>query len=262
MYQDWYYVLMTGLFLVGAIMFIGGFVWRTVDTGGFDDVGADVASAIGLIAVYAIVMVASESSLNFFNTIFGGLPYVSAIADYNSIANVWKEAPDVFAKCFFDVVLLSAIIDLIKPVLGAGKRVPFSMRKLFTVLVSSLLGLLLLNVVVKKLSVYSVVVSAIGALITAVSTTGFFFNVVTTLTKRQITTGLFAVVALFLNNPVSKMLRSSFIKACFYVGLIYLMEIYCGSIAGGVSLAINILIAFAPCAIMLFGIGLAWRSLK
>ena len=70
------------LFIIGALMVVVGFVGR-VGTNGLSDVNANAASAIGLLAVYCIIIAGVGSSaelVNFFEGIFGTVPYNKRIA--------------------------------------------------------------------------------------------------------------------------------------------------------------------------------------
>lgn len=256
------YTLISVLFLIGALMFVGGYVWHTADTDIIDKAGTDVAASIALIMVYAIVLITAKSAPEFANIIGNGIPYVSNIADYGSLADTYHKAPKEFAMSFFDVVLLSVLMDLLKPLLGAGKRIPMSMTKLFTLIVTAVISILILNVFIKKTGAYSSITSIIGAIISFFSAGGTIISLTRRISRKDITAGFFAAVFMFMDNPVSKSLRTSFANAILYVFIIWLMEFFCGSLVGGVSYIISIILALAPCFIMIFGIRLVLRSLR
>ncbi|MBQ8758350.1 MAG: hypothetical protein IJZ20_01510, partial [Clostridia bacterium] len=189
--------------------------------------------------------------------IVGGLPYISELADYGTLAAMYRSAPYVFAEEFCKVVFLSVIIDIFKPLLGAGKRVKFSMTKVFVIIVTTILSTVILKTFVMKLGAYSAVVSFVGAVFSVfsvISTVGISMNLLMTFTGSQLTTGLFAIVTITMDNPISKLIRNAFVKALFYLLAIFAIEKYCGSIFNGTITISNIVVAFMPAVIMIFGL--------
>lgn len=251
--------LLTMLFIFALIMFFGGFLWRL--GGDISDISTDVASTLALMVVYGIVLVSVDNASEFTQAICGGIPFIDTITDYGSLREAFLYDKAQCAASFFDVVLLSGIVDLTKPLLGAGRRSKMSMGKILAGAVSALIGLVILNTIVKTSDIYANIVTGIGAVISIFSLSNFSFTAIAALNKKNVAaTGIFALAALFMDNPISNAVRMSFIKAVIYVLIIWMMEHFCGSLAGGVSLVFSIIAAFIPAVVMLIGIVIIIRN--
>lgn len=223
------------------------------------DIGADAASALALIVVYGIVIASVSNGLEFVQAICGGIPFIDAIADFGSIKNVFMKKTDLFVIEFCNVVVLSAIIDIIKKFFAVSALRRGSMQRIFTSIISALIGLAVFNFSVKVSDTYSNIVTSIGAVVSGFSlfsATWMIFN-----RKAIVATG-FTVVAIFADNPISNFFRESLMKAVGYVLLILIIETFFGNFSSGLDVVINIAIAFAPVLIMLMGIAVMIKSLK
>ena len=83
-------------------MFFAGVLGRA-GTGTMAEIDSNIAASMGLMVTYAFLLVSFTSIsdlIRVFETICGGIPFVSEIADYGSLMNVFHYAPLEAAMAF------------------------------------------------------------------------------------------------------------------------------------------------------------------
>ena len=163
-----------------------------------------------------------------------------------------------------DTVILSAMIEIIMMLpLTQGSATGKFMVNLFTGIVVAIASLLLLNYVVKETTVYQWIVSAIGSIIALLSV-GTIPMLIVSLFKKNSSAeiGLITTLLLFSKCKIVGVLRASFLKAIVYVGGIWMLEKYFGSIANGLSQLSTILVAFGPVVVIIIGLVFILKSAK
>lgn len=129
------------------------------------------------------------------------------------------------------------------------------MVRLFTGIVMSLIALFLLNFVVKTSGPYQMVVSWLGGIISVLSVGSIPLAIIALIRQRK--AGGVAVAAgilLFSGGRIMGILRSAVLQAIVYVIGIGLLEKHFGSLANGASQLAAIIVAFAPCVILIIAI--------
>ena len=265
------YSVFSTIFVILVFLVVAGFLGR-VGTTGISDVSKNVAASLGLLVTYAflILSMSSFSELaTFFEGLCGGIPFLNEIADYGSMQKVISESPLVAAVAFMDTVLLSAIIEIIMLLpLGHNQNaihfftnVGNLMTNLLVAMLSAIVGLLILNYVIKDSSAYQWIVSVIGSIIALISV-GTIPMLIVSIFKKNTTAGigLIGTLLLFSKSKVAGILRASFLKAMVYVYGIWMLEKHFGSIANGLSQVSIVLIAFGPVVVMIMGLVIILKS--
>ena len=257
------YSVITVLFVVGVCMFLVGVLGRAA-SGAMEEIDCNVAATLGLLVIYAFLLISFSSAadlLKIFETICGGIPYVSEIADYGSLRNVLHEAPLKVAIAFCDVVLLSSIINMLSLLpLTSGKAVGKIMVKILTAVVLALIALVILNFV-KQSGPYRYLTAILGAIIALISAGSIPLSIIA-LVKGNGTSGAGLIVSLLIlsKTKLFGILRDSFLKSLVYVGGIYVIECRFGTIANFMAQFSIFIVAFVPVLIMLIGITLVLKS--
>ncbi len=264
------YTFFTAVFFIGVLLIGAGLVGR-IGTDEKFDIGKNVASAFALLVTYAFLLLSLSSFselASFFRELCGGIPFVNEIADCGSLQKVWEMDPAAAVIEFFDVVILSALIEVIMLLpLGHNQNskhfftnVGNLMTNLFVATLSAIVGLLILNYVVKTSDVYKWITSTIGGIIAVISV-GTVPMMITALRKKStIAVGMVGAIMLFSRSRIVGIFRSAFLKAIVYVGGIWLLEKTFGTVANGMSHLASILIAAGPTIVMLIGIGFIVKS--
>lgn len=264
------YKLFVVLFMIGVLMLVAGFLGR-IGTDGIEDVSANVASVLGLLFVFSLILL-SHSSFSelvpMIETFVGGIPFLKEIADYGSLHNVITQAPLAAAMSFMDVVILSTIVDIIGLFPSASgdalndKGKPRFFVAALTGVVLAFVALFLLNYVIKPSSTYRWIASIIGAVISLISL-GTIIPAVISQFGAYTAKGAVGVIALwtlFSRTWVAGVLRDAFFKALVFVLGLWLIEEQFSSLAAGVSQFALVITAFAPAVVMIIGIIIMVRS--
>ena len=229
------------------------------------EIDSNIAASMGLMVTYAFLLVSFTSIsdlIRVFETICGGIPFVSEIADYGSLMNVFHYAPLEAAMAFLDVVFLSTIINILSLLpLTSGSATGKFMVKMFTGVVLSLVSLMILNYVIKDSEPYRYLVAVIGGIITMISVGSIPLTIITLInSNKRSGIGLVATLLVFSKSRIVGIFRDSMFKSLIYVGGIYLLESRFGTIANSMSQLSILVVAFAPVAIMLIGIVFILKS--
>lgn len=270
------YSVVSILFSIGVCLILAGFLGR-FGTDGLFDVSKNVASALGLLITYAILIMSlgSFSELtSFLGNVCGGIPFVKDIADYGSFHDLLSQSPESAAVAFLDTVILSAIIDLIMllPLGHNQDKVHFwtnkgnFMTNLFVAVIATIAGLLILNYVIKTSNIYHFIVSIIGSIIVFLSVGTIPMVIIALIRKKNMKTltitGIIGLLFLFSRSKIIGALRAAFFQAIVYVGGIWMLEKYFGNIANGLSVISGIVVAFVPIIIIIIGLLLIVKSVK
>lgn len=254
-------------------MLAAGFIGR-VGTDGMSDVSKNVAASFGLIFTYALLIAFAGSAskfAGFAENFFGGVPYLNDIADYGSLHKMFSQSPLTAATNFLDTVILSTVIDIILLLpLGqdSDKKHFFTnrgniMTNLFVSFLAAILGLLILNYVIKKASIYRSIVSIIGGIIAFTSIGTIPLHIMSLFNKNSSAgIGIIGALLLFSKSRIVGILRSAILKAIVFVCGIWILENRFGSLANGLSQAVAIMVAFGPVLVMIVGIVLILKSAK
>lgn len=267
------YSVVAIVFWVMACMVIVGFLGG-IGSNGFSDVSKNVASSLGLLCTYTFLIVGMSSLselASIYENLLGGIPFVQDIADYGSLQRLISEDPLSAVVSFLDAVILSAIIELIMLLpLGHNQNkihfftnIPNVMTNLFVATVAAIVGLLILNYVVKELSIYRRIVTIIGGAIAVLSAGSIPLQIISLFKKKNnVGMGVIGAVLLLSTSPVVTVLRKSFLKAIVYVGGIWALEKHFGSIANGLSQLSIFLMAIGPAIVMIIGLVIIIKSVK
>ena len=266
------YKLLVGLFLIGVLMLLAGFLGR-LGTAGLADVGANAASVLALLTIFSIILVSHSSFQELvpsMETFVDGIPFLKEISDFGSLQNVFRQAPLQGAMAFMDVVLLNVIIDAINllpltsgDILKGNGKMPFLVA-VFTGVVLAFVALFLLNKVIKPTSVYQWIASIIGAIISLFSL-GTIPSAVIAQFRRRAAMGTVGAVAAWMmvsRTRVAGILRDAFFKALVFVFGLWLIEVRFGSLAAGVSNFVLLVTAFGPAVIIIIGLVILMRTAK
>jgi len=252
------------LFLIGVFMILAGVLGR-VGSGTMAEIDSNVAATIGLMITYAFLLInfTSISELTkIFESICGGIPFISEITDYGSLTNVFHAAPLEAAVAFLDVVCLSTIINMLSLLPHtSGSATGKFMVRMFTGIILALISLMLFNFIVKESEIYRYIVSSLGAVITMLSIGSIPLSLVSLITNRNTSgIGFLAILFIFSKSKVVGILRDSFFKAIVYVVGIYVLETEFGTIANSMSRFATVTVAFAPAVIMIIGMIIMIKS--
>ena len=257
------YSVFTILFILAALMITVGFVGR-VGVNGLNDVDANVAAAIGLIFVYALIFISFSSFsdlLPILENICGGIPFLDKIADYGSLRNVLHADPLGAAVSFLDTVILTTMINILLLLpLSQGNAAGRFMVRIFTGIVLALVSLLILNFIIKGSQVYQWIVAGIAGIISIISVGSVPLQIMAVLKGSAAGAGLLGTALLFSESEIAGLFRTSFLEALVYVLGIYLLESRFGSVGAAMSQISVFLVVFGPVVIMLIGIALILRS--
>ena len=266
------YKLIAGLFLIGVLMLMAGFLGR-IGTNGLMDVGPNAASVLALLTIFSAILLSHSSFDELFpsiETFVGGIPFLNEIGDYGSLHNVITQAPLEAAMSFMDVVLLAVIVNVISllplasgEAMGKNGKMRFLVA-VFTGVVVAFVALFLLNHVIKPTSTYQWIASIIGSIISLISL-GTLPAVLISLFRTNASKGLTGAVAVcmvFAKTKVAGIFRDAFLKALVFVFGLWLIEEKAGSLAAGVSNFVLIVTAFAPVLIMIIGLVILLRSVR
>lgn len=260
------YSFLSAFLLVGVLMVLAGFVGKLA-TDGVGDVSSHVASALGLIVVFALLVVTANSPENLLKkleAVCGGVPFLNDIADYGSLQKIFTQNPTAAAQSFLDTVLLATIINLLSLLpLTQGSAVNDWMVKLFTGIVLALIALFLLNFVISKTEVYHWMVSAIGVIISVIAVGGIPLAVISAFSNKTVMgAGIISALLMFSKSKIAGIFRDAFLKALVYVLGIWIMERYFGSLAAGIAQIVGIITVGMPLVIMMVGIVIVLKSTK
>lgn len=242
-----------GLFVLGVALFVIGFIMNVAcRPGAFSNIGADVASALGLIVVYAIVIVAVDNAPGFLESLCEGIPFFGAISDFGSLRDTFFNAPHTFVAECFELIVLSMVVDIVKVIFGAGHlfaKKRFSMTLFFTYFTSSMIGLALFNAFVKTSSLYASIVSVLGAFSATVAVS---LMVLVLIFRKP--SGLLGTISSFFTVAVFKTL--------VYIAIILCLETFFGGVGTGVSVILDVLIGFGPLLVLILGMVILFKSVK
>ena len=258
------YSVFTILFILAALMITVGFIGR-VGVNGLNEVDANVAAAIGLIFVYALIFVSFSNFsdlLPIFDKICGGIPFLDKIADYGSLQNVLHADPMGAAVSFLDTVILATMINVLSLLpLSQGNAAGRFMVRIFTGVVLALISLLILNFVIKGSTVYQWILAVIAGVISLISIGTIPIQIMSVISNHAIAgVGALGAAQLFAQSEAAGIFRTSFLEALVYVLGIYLLESRFGSVGAAMSRISVFLVAFGPVVVILIGIGLILRS--
>lgn len=255
------------LFLLGVLMIAGGLLCQWA-AGGISDINADVASSLALLVVFSFLLLqvnSFEELLPLFEGIVGGVPFAAGLADFGSLQAFFTQAPGEALLSFLDLVILSALIEVIQQLFAAtgsyARKGTFSWINLFTGVISALMALAILNYGIKKLPLYAAVTSAVGLALSTVSLSTLVMLVLGLAVGRK-TLGSTALQALisFSKTSVGKALASSFFKAVLYVFGIWIMQTFFPTIQSYLSDLLAWCVALVPSLIVLVGIFILLKS--
>lgn len=266
------YKLLVGLFLIGVLLLLAGFLGR-VGTSGLKDVSSNAASVLALLTIFSLILLSHSSFdelLPTLETFLGGIPFLKEISDYGSLHNVITQEPLTAAMSFMDVVLLATIVDVISllplasgEALNKNGKMKFFVAA-FTGVVVAFVALFILNKVIKPTSTYRWIASMIGSIISLISL-GTIPAVLISLFRTNAAGGLVGAVAawtVFSKTKIVGIFRDAFLKSLVFVGGLWLIETRFGSLAAGVSNLALIITAFGPAIIMIIGIVIVLRSAR
>ena len=255
------------LFLIGTLMIAVGFIGN-LKTRGMEYADYNVASAFALIVIYAgmFLFISSPSGVSSaFDAICGGIPFLSELTDYGSLKNVLSNNPVSALTAFFDTVILSLLIDVLSRLLMLNRdkfsKTLFTAETLLKCVIIALVSLLILNFVVKKSAIYIWITAGVGGIIASFSVITGSFAVLSMINPSLITrAGVLGILAAVSLCQPAGIIRGAFLKAFIYVLGIWLLESQFGSLANGVSVIVNLLVAFVPVVILLLGLFIMVRS--
>lgn len=255
------------LFLLGVLMIASGLLCQWA-AGGVSNVSVDVASSFALLVVFSFLLLrvnSFEELLPLFEGILGGVPFAAGLADFGSLQNFFLQAPDQAVLSFLDLVILSALIEVIQQLLAAtgsyARKSAFSWVNIFTGIISALVALAILNYGIKTLPLYSAVTSVVGLILSTVSLSTLVMLLLGVLAGRKTleTTALQTLLS-FSKTTVGKALASSFFKAVLYVLGIWIMQTFFPDIQAYLSSLLAWCTALIPSLIVLIGIAILVKS--
>lgn len=260
------YSLIAVLFLVGCCMIAAGLLGQAASAGNWEwDAG--VASAMGMMVVFALLLL-SYSSFAGLTEAFGAInnslniPFLSDIGDYGSMRNLFHQAPMEAASSFLDTVFLAAIINLLgllHP--NSGEAAQKLGVKLFTAIVLAIVGLIILNFVVKQSGPYQFLVGVLGAVISLVSVGTVPLAAWAMMKKNSLAgVGIAGALLLFSQSRLGGILRSAFFEAIVYVAGVYILDEKMATVSAGLSQFSIVVTAFMPVVIILIGIFILIKS--
>lgn len=255
------------LFLLGILMMASGLLYQLV-TGGVSNIGANAASSFALLVIFCFLLLNTNSFddlIPIFEGICGGVPFVSGLTDFGSLQSFFTRAPLEAVLSFFDVVILSALIEVMQQLFSAtgsyARKGAFAWINLFTGIISALLSLAILNYIIKTTPFYAAFASIIGTALSATSLSSIIVILISFFLRQKRSNNiLYQSLLAFSKTSVGKVIVSSFLKAVLYVIGIWIMENFFPEIQTQVSSLIAIFTAFVPCLILLFGICLILKS--
>ncbi|MCF2681782.1 hypothetical protein [Faecalicatena contorta] len=248
-----------GVLLVVCVgLFAAGLIGRS-GTESLAEIDANVAATMAMLVVFSFLLL-SFSSLSelaqIFSGICGGIPYLSDIADYGSLAAMFHTAPLKAAESFMDVVFMSAIINIISLLpLTSGSAVGKLGVKIFTGMILGIISLIILNYVIKGSGPYQYITALIGAGIALIAVGSVPAAIISVLKKNEsIGVGALATLLIFSKSKVVGILRDSFLKAIVFVWAIYFLEVKFGSLANFMSQMSALSVIAGPALIMIAGL--------
>ncbi len=260
------YTLIVVLFLIGCCMIAAGLLGQAA-TAGTKSWDAGVASAMALMVVFALLLIGS-GSLAGLGEAFGAInnslniPFFSQLADYGTMRNLFQQAPLEAAAAFLDTVFLAAIINMLGLLHPNSSDVAGQLAvKILTAVVLAIVGLVILNFVVKQSGPYQLLTGVLGAVIALISV-GTVPLAVWSLIKQNSTAavGIAAALLVFSQSRLGGCFRSALFQAVVYVGGVYVLEERMADVSAGLSQASLIITAFMPVIIMLIGIFILVKS--
>lgn len=264
------YSIISISFIIGVLLLLAGFLGR-IGTSGISDVSETVASAFGLLVVYAYVIASAGSFAelaDFFEKTCGDIPFLKELTEYGSLKNLFDEDPASAIINFLDSVVLAAIIDLTTMLLPIKQRdrngkVILNMANIFAGVVVAIAAMLLMNYVIKVSSAYQWITATIGGIVTVVSV-GTIPMVFISLVNNTavVKLSIIGTLIMFSKSKIAGVLRSSFLKAVVYVFGIGLLEKHFGTVATGMSQLSAFGVAFGPVIVMLVGLILILKAVK
>lgn len=246
------YSVFAFILMVLVLFFAVGFA-MSAGSRGLNQISANAASSMALLVLFTAVVISCTSVAELThlidaisNGMMAQMKLLEMLNDYGSFANALAQSPAGMAEAFFDIVILSTLINLIceLPLVTGDFRNFFS--RMFVGMVVGLVALYLLNTYVKQMRIYQAIVSLTGAVISAVSV-GSLPLLVGEISGRRKTAGfLFLIFIVF---------RSAFFKAIAFMFGIWFLEHRFGSVASAANTLLQAVIYFVPVLVVLGGIG-------
>ena len=260
------YTLIVVLFLIGCCMIAAGLLGQAASAGQ-RQWDASVASAMALMVVFALLLLGC-SSVSGLTEAFGAInnslkiPFLSDLADYGTMRNLFSQAPLDAAAAFLDTVFLAAIINMLLLLYPNSPDVSgLAVVKILTAVVVAGLALVILNYVVKQSGAYQFLIGALGAVIALVSVGTVPLAAWGLIKKNSLAAaGIAAALIVFSGSRLAGCLRSALFQAVVYVGGVYVMEEKLAQVSAGVSRFSVIITAFMPVIIMLVAIVILVKS--
>lgn len=250
--------------IISVALILAGLIGKMGSDAHFDP-GTEFGAALGLLITYVIFIICCSSFpelVKNYGAFIGGIPGVELISEYGSVLNGIHSDPLGAAEAFLDAVILSAIISVLELFYNknALKHRPF-MYRIFLHVLMALVGLLVLNVVVKNSGIYRTMTSMIG-LIISIAAVGSISLAILSAVRKNAMSGLVAIagISLLMQSRFAGILRSAFLKAVIYFAGVIFIEQKFGSVSNGLLTLSNILVAFGPAVIILLALAVIIRS--
>ena len=257
-----FYTLLCALVLIAVLFFVVGMVGR-MGSGSFAaEITPNVAASLALLVVFAIILLSfsPDDWSDVFGALCGSLPLVSNITDYGSFRNLLHENFGQALITFFNMVLLTAIIDLLSELAGlriyvARRDWDFFVPILLLSVCIGVISLLVFNFIQSTES-YQWIVSAIGTLTSAASLASIPVLIVSIFQRDKKWAAPLVLTLLALSqSKIAAALRSALFKSIIFLGSIYLLEGRFGSLSAAVAQFSFLMVAILPLVILCIGVG-------
>lgn len=212
-----------GIFLFIFIgMILAGFLGNAGNNP-LENLTWNVATALAMLVLFSII-ITTASWDKAFGMLAQGIPFIGEVLDFGSMTVFWKSEPLEAFICFIDTVLLMVITDIIDKFLNDSKGKGF-MAVIFVKVVVGLLGLFVLNGIVKKMEYYDLFISILGSIYVAITTISIPVSIYGMISGTAKKVGSLIIVS-FLCGTFMGFMRSALLKACVYVGAIWILDKY------------------------------------
>lgn len=257
------YNLFAFLFVLGICLLGVGFVYNAI-AGGGSNLSVNTTTSFSLLVLFTCLVMSFQSfdeMLPIFESFCGGVPYAEKIADFGSMLNLFQQSPAQAIMSFFDLMILSVLVDILNKFIDAvtgisEKKNKFSWMSIFNGILSALLALFILNFTIKDLPFYKAVFALLGTTLSVLSIGTLITISLTFFAKAHISqNACFRFLSAFSKTPIGKSLCTAFLHALIYVLGVFALENFFPELRQCATNFVAVIVAFLPVVVLLFCLG-------